>query len=304
LAEHPELRALDFTYAWRAAGHLLAGRNPYDSMPAAPYTEGGLFLYPLTTAMLVSPLANLSAASAGAIFIGVSSALLAAGLTWWGDYWRLLVFLSPAWLLAFFNIQWSPLLMASALLPALGWVAVAKPNLGLIAFAYRPRWSTVIACGALAAVSLVWMPGWPASWLAALKMQEAPHQPPILWPFGFVGLAALLRWRTREGRALVAASVAPAMSLPYDHLLLWLVARNWRESLILVATSWIAWLVALATAPHDLTRSPGFVQALLAVGMYLPATIIVLRRENAGTVPSWVDRVAERWPGWLRGISA
>ena len=303
LADHPELHALDFTYAWRAAGHLLGGRNPYEHMPAAPYTQGGLFLYPLTTAMLAAPFAKLSVAQAGAIFIGLSAGLLAVSLTRDG-YWRLTVFLSPAWLLAFFNIQWSPLVMASALLPALGWVGVAKPNLGLVAFAYRPRWSTAIACAVLIILSLLWLPTWPFSWLATLRIQEAPHEPPIFWPLGFLALAAILRWRTREGRTLLAASIAPAMSLPYDHLMLWLVARNWRESLVLVVTSWAAWLVALATAPHDLTRSPGFVQGLLAVGMYLPATVIVLRRANVGTAPEWLNRAIERWPAWLRGTTA
>jgi hypothetical protein len=303
LADHPELHALDFTYAWRAAGHLLAGRNPYEHMPPAPYAQGGLFLYPLTTALVAVPFASLSAAAAGSLFIGVSAGLLAFAVTRDG-FWRLIVFLSPAWLMAFFDIQWAPLVMASAFLPTLGWIAVAKPNLGLVAFAYRPRWSTALACIALIAVTLFWMPAWPMSWLATLRVQEAPHDPPLLWPLGFVGLTALLRWRTREGRTLLAACVAPAMSLPYDHLMLWLVVRDWRESLVLVVTSWIAWLVVLATAPHDLTRAPGFVQSLLAVGMYWPATIMVLRRSNVGYAPAWLDRLTRAWPNWLRGIPA
>jgi MYXO-CTERM domain-containing protein len=303
LADYPELRALDFTYAWRAAGHLLAGRNPYDHMPAAPYTQGGLFLYPLTTAMVPLPFATLSAAAAGALFIAISAGLLAAALSREG-YWRLTAFLSPSWLLAYWNIQWAPLVMASALLPALGWVGMAKPNLGIIAFAYRPRWSTAITSVAFICASLIWMPGWPGSWLATLSMQESPHDPPFLWPLGFIGLAGLLRWRTREGRTLVAASLLPAASFPYDQLMLWLVVRNWRESIALVATSWAAWLVVLATSPHDLTRSPRFGQAMLALGFYWPAAITVLRRPNVGAAPAWIERMTKAWPEWLRGMRA
>jgi hypothetical protein len=148
------------------------------------------------------------------------------------------------------------------------------------------------------------MPAWPGSWLATLRLQESAHDPPVLWPLGFVSLAALLRWRTREGRTLLAASIIPAATMPYDHLPLWLVARNWRESLVLVVTSWAAWLTTLATSPHDLTRAPGFVQTLLAVGMYWPATIMVLRHTNVGRVPAWLDKLTQRWPGWLRGVPA
>jgi hypothetical protein len=302
LAAYPQMRALDFTYAWRASGHLLAGRNPYQHMPRAPYAEGGLFLYPLTTAIVAAPFAELSVARAGALFFGLSAALSAFSLSR-GGLWRLLALLSPAWLLAYYNIQWSPLLLASALIPGLGWVGVAKPNLALVAFAYRPRKLTIAIALLLIALSILWIPGWPRDWISTIRVQEAPHDPPLRWPLGFVGLVGLLRWRTGEGRALAAATISPAMTLPYDHLLLWLVARNWRESAALVVTSWIGWLTVLATSPHDLTKSPAFVQALLALSMYWPASIIVLRRTNAGTVPVWVERLTYRWPRWLRGDS-
>jgi hypothetical protein len=300
LAAYPPMRALDFTYAWRAAGHLLAGRNPYEAMPPAPYAEGGLFLYPLPTAIVTIPFARLSIPAAGALFMGISAGVCAFALSR-GGLWRLLPLLSPPWLYAYLNIQWAPLMLASAVLPAIGWLGVVKPNLGIVAFAYRPRWSTAIGATLLIVASLLWIPQWPMDWLAAIRQQEAPHDPPLLWPFGFIGLLGLLRWRTGEGRALTAATVAPAMSLPYDHLLLWLVARNWKESAVLLATGWAAWTAALVTSPHDLKRTPEFVQGLLAVGLYWPATIIVLRRRNDGSVPAWLERLTSRWPRWLRG---
>jgi hypothetical protein len=83
--------------------------------------------------------------------------------------------------------------------------------------------------------------------------------------------------------------------------MLWLLVRDWRESLVLVASSWAAWLTVLATSPHDLTRAPGFVQALLALGLYWPVSVMVLRRSNVGDVPHWIEHVTQRWPAWLRG---
>ena len=67
---------------------------------------------------------------AGALFYGLSSALLAFGISRHG-YHRLLVFLAyPYWggLLA---VQWSTLIFASAFFPLLLPVTMAKPQLGL-----------------------------------------------------------------------------------------------------------------------------------------------------------------------------
>jgi hypothetical protein len=292
--------AVDFTYPWRAAGHLLAGRDPYLHMPRAPYAQGGLFLYPLPAAILALPVARLPAALAGALFFGVSSALLAYGLVR-SAYWKLLLILSPAFVLSYYNIQWAPLTLAGALIPGLGWIGVAKPNLGLVAFAYRPRWSTIILGLVFIALSLLWMPRWPAGWLEAVRMQEAPHSSALMWPLGFFGLTGLLKWRTAEGRILAAMTLVPAASLPYDHLFLWLTTRTWKESIVLTATSWGAYVTVLATSPHDLTTKPELVQLILAAGMYVPATVIVMRRRNEGSIPEWLERRARRLPRWLRG---
>jgi hypothetical protein len=285
LHANPGTHALDFTYAWRAAGHLLAGRDPYSHMPAAPYTTGGLFLYPLTTAVVALPFARLPVALAGAAFFAVSVGLLVYGLLR-SQPWRTLVLFSPAFVLAYYNVQWSPLIMAGAILPRLGWVVVAKPNIGIEAFAYRPRWSAIVAGAAFLLLSIMLDPAWPRGWLGHLGAQEAPHLPPAAWPLGVVGLVGLARWRTPEGRLLLAATLAPAMSLPYDHLLLWLVPRHWQEAAVLTFTAWVAYAAVLATAPHDLTTAPAFVQLLLVIGMYVPAAAFVLRYPNAAPAES------------------
>ena len=152
-------------------------------------------------------------------------------------------------------------------------------------------------------VSLVIIPRWPLEWLEHLGRQPSKHNPVIMWPMGFVGLLGLLRWRTPEGRLLTASTLVPTASLPYDHLMLWLVARTWKQAAALTVLSWIGYIAVLATAPHDLTGSARLLHVLLALGMYLPAAAIVLRHANAGRLPEQVEHVMRRMPRWLRGVA-
>jgi hypothetical protein len=39
----------------------------------------------------------------------------------------------------------------------------------------------------------------------------------------------------------------------------------------------------------------------LALAMYVPATIMVLRRPNEGDAPAWIERAIAGWPAWLKG---
>jgi hypothetical protein len=99
-------------------------------------------------------------------------------------------------------------------------------------------------------------------------------------------------------------TLVPLAPFHYDHLFLWLVPRTWRQSLALTACSWVSVIAVLATTPHDLTRDPRAVQAMIAAGMYLPATILVLRLPNVGHTPVWFERLIRGWPAWLRGERA
>ena len=295
--------AVDFTYPWRAAGHLVAGRDPYQHMPPGPYAQSGPFLYPLPAAIVAMPVAGFSAPVAGGLFFGLSSALFTYAMAR-DALWRLTVLVSPAFVLSYLNIQWAPIVVAGALIPAFGWIAAAKPNLGLIALAYRPRWSMVVLAAIFVVLSIMWIPRWPLEWLDHVRMQQAPHQPAVLWPVGAIGLLGFLRWRTPGGRTLAAMTLVPVSSLPYDHVFLWLAACTWKESVALSVTGWIAYFIVLATAPHDLTTRPQFVQLVLALGLYVPAAIIVLRHPNAGGLPGWIERRVHLLPHWLRGRPA
>ena len=124
LLAHFRLGAADFSWAIWAAQDLLARRNPY---------ERPLQLYPLPCAIFGFPFAWMRPDVAGGVFYGISSALMAFGLTRSG-YHRLLVFLAYPYWASLITVQWTPLLVASALLPPLLPATLAKPSSGCRSF--------------------------------------------------------------------------------------------------------------------------------------------------------------------------
>jgi len=267
--------AQDFTYPWFAAQRLLAGDNPYvaaRTTTVLPFPK--YFPYPLTAAIAAIPFAPIPMYAAGGIFFGLSAAAMAYAVTRDG-WWRLALCATAPFAVAAWSVQWSPMIIAATLLSPLGWLLAAKPNIGLGAFAYRPRVSTAIGVTVFALLSLVVMPSWPSHWLQAVH--DAPnHTAPLFWPFGAVGLLALIRWREPEARLVAALTVIPAVPWFYDQLLFMLVARRLRELAILSACSWIALIAALAR--YGMTFEPGMrnMQPFVVMGTIIPATLLVL----------------------------
>src|SRR6185503_2262040 len=165
----PQHIAKDFSWPWRAARILLEGHDPYQVMQATgPYPFNVGLFYPLPAALVAMPFAPLPPAVAGACFIGISSALLAWGLLA-GPPHRLLVFAGAPFCMAALLGQWSPILAAAALLPALQFVCAAKPNIGVVSWLYQPSWRGALGAVALVALSLLILPHWPWEWREALR---------------------------------------------------------------------------------------------------------------------------------------
>lgn len=290
LAAHHGAYPSDFEFWWRGSRLWASGVDPYSmrrGMPAWPLPDP--MLYPLPALMLTWPLHWFGLAVAGGLFIGLSAGWLAWALMRDG-YWRLWIFASAAFLSSVRYGQWSPLLTAAAVVPTAGFFLVTKPTLGLACFAYRPTWRAVWSGLAIIALSLIIWPAWPVAWLATVR-SVIGHRPPILEPFGFVLLLALLRWRQPEGRLLFAMACVPQLLFFYDQLPLGLTARTEREAMALSASgmlAMLAWAVVAAPHPNYVARAA----PLVMLGCYLPALIIVLRRPNTGDVPVWMDRVA------------
>ena len=279
LAATPNLLAKDFTWAWRAARALQLGHDPYQVIQiTGRFPFSAPFFYPLPTALISLPVASLHPVRAGALFFGASSALLGFAASRDGLS-RLLVFGSAPYVMAAANVQWSPLIMAAALLPTAMGLAIAKPNLGLAAFIYRPSWRGVAGGTLLVAISLVVLPRWPLEWLATFG-QLPQHAPPIARTGGFLLLLALYRWRTPEGRLLAALACVPQVFYFYDQLLLWLVPRSTKMMLALTASSWLAWAGWWRVRPatgNGLASAEPFVLLLV----YAPALLIALFQSYA-----------------------
>ena len=285
----------DFTWPWRAARALLSGLDPYAVIrPVGPFPFDAYFKYPLPAALVAIPFASLPAEAAGALFIGLSVALLAWALT--RESWeRLPILLSGCVASAVKSAQWSPLLAAALLLSpwAVG-LGVLKPNLGVPMFLARPSWRAVAAGAGLLALSLVVQPTWPVEWLRVLRTGlEAHYMSPAaggpgLLALGPLLLLGLLRWRRPEARLLVALACVPQVPTFYDQLFLLLIPRTFRESATTALLSAVAYMY-LFSRP-SLTHERTATWILLTV--YGPALLLVLRRPNEGEVPAWLDRAA------------
>lgn len=284
----PDMVARDFTYPWRGARALLAGQNPYDVIrPVGPPPNDHWFMYPLTAPIAAMPLAWLPARLAGAIFAALGASFLAFALSRTGGLRSLLLFFSPSLGFAIVLGQWPPLIIAAALVIPLSWALVCKPTIGLPLFLYRPSWGAAALCTAFLLLSVLVLPTWPLDWWRNARALEG-HYIPALRPFGFLALAALLRWRKPEARLVAGMSLVPQNLYFYDQLPLLLAATTTTRRLLLVLLSWIAWLMA-----HAGCETPWYcgreAEPWVILLIYVPAAVMTLL--GPGEV-AWFRRIA------------
>jgi len=292
------LHSSDFGNAWFGAAALRHGADPYGLLgPGLQFEWPWRLYYPVTSMVVALPLSFLDELTATFLFVAISSALLAFALTADGWY-RLPLFLSWPFVIAAAAGQWSPILTAAVLLPSLGWILIAKPNLGAAIFAStsseRLQKTAAIGGALILAFSLVWFPGWPREWLTVIE-QQRHMSAPIVRPGGVFVLLALLKWRRPEARLIVALACVPQTNSWYEALPLLLVPSNLRESLILSFLSTLGFFLPpyVMTARNELEFNAQMGSLMVAI-CYLPATLMVLRRPNEGEFPAWVTRVASR----------
>lgn len=298
----------DFDPLWYAARLLWQGLDPYPLIgPGKPYPSDWGLWYPLPAVLVLMPLAALPLVWARAVFIGVTSGLLAYGVT--RERWRpLVLFLSFGYYDAMASGQWSPLLAAMAVLPGLSWLAACKPNMAAAVVGSTLDWRAwrlaVVGGVALTAVSLVVLPGWPAEWWAAARGGASFIVAPVTLPGGVLALAALARWRRPEARLLAFLACVPQTSSNYDFVLFWLLPQSWPEYALLFALERVAFHFSYWAIPH--APGPAFAAYLhdyapLRVALlYLPLTLMVRRRPNVGTVPAWAERAVAALPRLTR----
>lgn len=291
----------DFDQIWLAARAIVAHRDPYRAVSTQFHWP---FFYPLTAGIVGLPFAPFSMEWAAPVWVAVSFFLLSYALSS-RSWWSLLPLASYPALNAVQAGQWSPVLSAMALMPSLGWLAVAKPTTGgAIVAAYAPatlrRANVVVALVILAASFAAW-PAWPAQWLRTVS--TAHHFVPlILRPGGVLLLSALVRWRRPEARLLAFLSVVPITMGAYEALPLIVVPYSRREILAFCGLTTLAYYGA-ARIPGSATFLSGLsaASAVFMASLYLPVLIMVLRRPNQGPVPLWLESTSRLFPSWLRG---
>jgi hypothetical protein len=261
LLQRLQLGAADFSWAIWAAQDLLAHRNPY----VRP-----MQLYPLPAALFGLPFAWTRPAIAGGAFYGISSALLAFGISRQG-YHRLLIFLAYPYWSGLMTVQWTPLIMASAFFPLLLPATLVKPQLGLPVFLTRASRRGILACLIVGALSLAVMPNWPARWIAGLG-QYNRFVPLLVFP-GPLLLFALWRYRDRGAALLLLAACMPQRWF-YDAFLLWLIPKTRREIVWTVLFSWGAGIWRWYHMPHSFLQ----VGRWTVIFLYLPMLAVVLSR--------------------------
>jgi hypothetical protein len=190
------------------------------------------------------------------------------------------LFLSFPFLMAAELGHWAPYLTVGALLPWLGFLLAAKPNIALAVVARQPSIPLVAGMAALGVLSVALWPDWVGAWIASVR-GSTPHPVPLLSWMGAPLALAALRWRQPEARLLLAMSLLPQTASFADQLVLQTVARDRRESMFLALASFIggiAWILKL----REPTDTPA---ALIGVpyvtaAIYWPALVIVLLRRR------------------------
>jgi hypothetical protein len=253
--------AADFRWALHLAERLLARQNPYDT----PLEQ-----YPLPAAWFAVPFLFLRPELAAGLFWGISSALLAFGLTRHG-YARLLIFLAYPYWAGILTVQWSPIITASAFFPLLLPVTMAKPQVGLPVLLTNLSRRGLIACAALALLSFAVLPNW--VWLWLHQAGNYQHFIPLLVLPGPLLALALLRYRQRDAQLLLVSALMPERWF-FDSFILWLIPQSRREIVWTVFFSWGAGIWRWYHIPHSFTE----VGRSTVIFVYLPMLAAVLLR--------------------------
>jgi hypothetical protein len=299
----------DFEQVWFAAGALLRGVDPYTQIgPGLAFNWPFPLVYPLPAAVIATPLAPLSAHAATALFSALAGVALAWALMEYG-YGPLFGFFSMPVRAAFETVQWSPLLAASTVIPPLAILAIAKPTVGTAVFIARPsRWA-VIGAILFGGAALLIEPRWIGEWLGAIARYKAilaptvPFRAPVTFMGGPVALLCLLRWRRPEARLVAALACVPQTLVLYEAVPLMLVPRTFWQSVAVVSLSYIGHTWVRVHLPPNYGDGLAYqlVGQAMVWSLYLPCTVLVLRRKNAGELPAWLEQRIAGWPAWLRG---
>lgn len=259
--ERSGLGAADFRWAILAAQDLLAHHDPYLRRDQ---------LYPVPAAVFGLPFVAMRQALAGGVFYGLSSALLAFGISRHGLHRLLIFFAYPYWA-GLIEAQWAPLILASVFIPLLLPATLAKPQLGVPILLTASNRRGLLLSAALLGLSLLVMPAWPWHWIANLGRYNR-FTPLFVFPGPILALS-VLRYRKREARMLLLTAVMPQRWF-YDPFILWWIPESPREIIWTVFFSWGAGIWRWYHFPHSFAE----VGRWSVLFLYLPMLVVILLR--------------------------
>ena len=289
----------DFSILWFGSKVLASGGNPYSMIgPHSAIELPSAVFYPAPALVATLPFTLIPVRFAGTAFVFISAALLAFGAT--RDGWhRLPIFPSIAFMTSARLGQVSALMCAALFIPALTFFSVVKPqaSIPILGASRKSREWIMASIGAvvLSAISFALFPEWPREWLNTLSKADYFRPPIMTIPGALIGLV-LLRWRRPEAWLVFVAACLPQTWYPYNGLILLTVAATYREASVLSLISSFAWLITYAFLIGE-WRSPetrAVMQNVLIAFGYFPAALVILRRENSGPEPFWLQWLMNR----------
>lgn len=291
----------DFDQLWHGARGAWRNVSPYAVVgPGREFSWDYLF-YPMPTIVLTMPLALVPLLVARASFAGISAGLL-AGALWREDRGRLVAFASAPMLIALGRGQSSPILLATAFLPALAWLGAMKPNIALALLPVSRNLRITVIAGtigtlALLAVSFAVEPHWVSQWRDAIS-RKTDSAPAIVRFGGVLIPLVLLRWRRREAWLVMILACLPQTPSLYDAVPLFAVPRGVRQSAVLAFAGNVAFLVLVSGLGFPSDAPYGIrVTTLSVLFMYLPAVGLLLAQPN-NVNPAESDAGIDARRGW------
>ena len=260
-------------------------------------------MYPATVAFLVMPFTFLPEADGATLFVALSTFVMVMAITRSG--FHLLPLLASVPFHSSVKLaQWSLLLTAAVFYPALGFLAVVKPQAGLPVLAtVRDRRALIIASAIallLLVFSLALIPGWPGEWLEILRVarNNQRYVVPLMSAGGFLLPLALLRWRRREAWLLLGMSVLPQSFSFYFLLPLFTIPRNFAESVSLLVFSTAGMYVGASLTSGTMTPVELFHWSsnVAVLSTYLPCLVLLLIRENVSGPSPGFTRIGRALP--------
>lgn len=254
------------------AGRPVYGGQYFNNTPVTPY--------PFTMILALYPISLLPLFLAGPVFFGIVSAVFACSLLHDGKPWRLLVLLSPPYILSLYGVQIVPLLCSAYFMQFLLPVACFKPHIGLMLCAsgdWKMRY--VLATILYLLLCFAVYPSWLLDWLTHGNFSCYEGKAPIFFGAGFLLLASMYKWRDRRSRLLAAMSVLP-QRLWYDQLMIFFIPETFPQLCFLLAGSWFSFLVSMIYGwlwQKGMQHSGSWHMVVHFV--YIPALFMIFRNE-------------------------